>query len=276
MERNVAIGCPRCGQLVNKDSSKCPNCGLPVPGRVKVLGFSKTLDVENFIRVLIWTNVAIYVVSIVLSRLGGSSGGFLGFLSPSSRVLELMGWASPLSTFSGSYWQLVTACFLHGGVIHIAMNMLWINDLSRIASNFFSTATLIVVYAFSGVTGNVVALFLGGVPVVGASGAVFGMMGAIVIFGYLSRSVFARMYMAQIGKWAVILILLGFVIPGISNSAHIGGMAGGALMGYLLANFQHRSPLLIGMISLVSVGLVGLCLGIMAIRIFWLVLAVLF
>jgi rhomboid protease GluP len=199
---------------------------------------------------LITINVILFIAAYALqwfAPIPGSSGrGIMGLLpAPGSVALNLLGWADIRMIVAGSWWVLITAMFLHGGILHILFNMLWIRDLGPQTEMIFGRHGMFIIFVLSGVIGNLVAVFtpvflnamMTGqtpyLPVVGASGAVFGLMGAMIAFGRKHGGIFGRQLARQLGIWALVLIVMGFLFPGISNAAHIGGFIGGFVIGRL-------------------------------------------
>ncbi|KAK3584175.1 hypothetical protein CHS0354_035256 [Potamilus streckersoni] len=127
--------------------------------------------------------------------------------SPPYQTLSA-GWSVPYQYLNGEFWRLISAIYLHGNIIHIAFNMLTLKQIFPLTGR--------------GIAGNVVAMFAG-IPVVGASGAIFGIVGSVIAA--------AKTDCAAMGKWAFIMVIFGFVFPGISNAAHIGGLICGLLVG---------------------------------------------
>jgi len=200
------------------------------------------------VKILIGLNIGFFVLSYLLPwflPIEVSAGrDFLGLLpAPSNIALNLLGWADIRLVMSGHWWVLITAIFLHGGLLHIVFNMLWIRDLAPQTEMIFGSQGLVSIFILSGIAGNLVAIFspyvlnlilglrLPFMPVIGASGAVFGLMGAMIAFGRKRGGIFGRQLVRQLGLWALILIVMGFLLPGISNAAHIGGFVGGFLIG---------------------------------------------
>ncbi|MCP4298498.1 MAG: rhomboid family intramembrane serine protease, partial [Proteobacteria bacterium] len=202
----------------------------------------------SFVKPIITINVVFFVLSYLVPVIipGGypSGRGILGFLpAPGSMSLNLLGWADPKAIFNGNWWQLVTGMFLHGGVLHILFNMMWVKDLGPQTEAFFSPYKMLLIYIISGIAGNLLAVSLPFIvrslfdypmriaPVIGASGAVFGLMGSMIAYGRKRGGPFGQQIASQFSKWALVIIILGFLMPGISNAAHVGGLLAGILIG---------------------------------------------
>jgi membrane associated rhomboid family serine protease len=161
----------------------------------------------------------------------------------------------------GEWWRLVTATFLHGSLIHLGMNMLVLCLLGPPVEEYFGHARYLLLYLVSGLAGSAGALIVsGGRPTVGASGAIFGLMGAALILEWRRIFVFGGQALGLV----VINLGLTFVISGISIGGHIGGLIGGALCALAFSSFR-RSPavatLAMAAVGVVSVGLAAAQVG---------------
>jgi rhomboid protease GluP len=143
----------------------------------------------------------------------------------------------PVFTF-GSWWSLLSATWLHGGLLHILFNMMWVRDIGPSTAEIIGPARTIVIYTVAGVCGFLLSSLAGeyfiGLPflhgariTIGASASIFGLLGALVHYGQKSGS---SMIHAQAKRWALILFVYGLIMPGIDNFAHAGGFAGGYAM----------------------------------------------
>lgn len=149
----------------------------------------------------------------------------------------------------GQYWRLVSAMFLHGDgtvggtVLHLAMNVIAIVQIARLYEAMFGTARFVTIYFATGIIASLTSAIVHGGPSVGASGAVFGILGAFVLSVRRSprwrHEPFARSIVNQLLFWIVANIAIGLQIPQIDNSAHIGGLLAGILLG---ATLPHRVP----------------------------------
>lgn len=149
----------------------------------------------------------------------------------------------------GQWWRLVSAMFLHGDgtlqgdLLHLGLNLIALFQLGTIYELMFGTRRFVVIYFASGIVASLTSMFVNGGPAVGASGAVFGIMGAFVFSVLRSprfrHERFARSIVNQVIFWTLANIAIGLRIPQIDNSAHIGGLITGLLLGAL---WPHRVP----------------------------------
>ena len=145
------------------------------------------------------------------------------------------------ATQDGQWWRLATAMFLHFGILHLALNMWALWDVGRLVERLYGRKRFIALYLACGVAGNLLSLVVQGNRAVsgGASGAIFGIYGALLIFlwrerKHVDRGEFRWLFGAA-AVFTVFTLVMGQVIPGIDNAAHIGGLVTGALLGRALA-----------------------------------------
>ncbi|MFC4768407.1 rhomboid family intramembrane serine protease [Effusibacillus consociatus] len=129
---------------------------------------------------------------------------------------------------AGEYWRLVTPMFLHLHLLHLMVNAFALYSL-RTAEWIFGSNRFLLIFLAAGVSGNVASFALSPYPAVGASGAIFGVLGALLYFGTQRRDFFRRTMGSAIWMTLAVNLLSGFMIPHISNEGHIGGLIGGFL-----------------------------------------------
>jgi len=193
-------------------------------------------------RIVIWREfpvttgiIAICVlVYIAMSVSGGS------FFAPTRGDVLRWGGTGPEIILKGEWWRLVTAVFVHIGIIHIASNMYVFWGLGVIAERLLGKWNFLATYLLTGIAGNVLTLLLKpSIVGAGASGAIFGLAGvliAVLQFGRLSvPNERLKPLKQQVVKLALYNLLIGAVVPGINNVAHLGGLIYGLLLGLLFA-----------------------------------------
>jgi rhomboid protease GluP len=157
------------------------------------------------------------------------------YVSPQAGISEF-GRSVPAAYMDGQWWRLVTAGFLHGNILHILMNSWVLFDLIAEVEQFYGTARLIVVYVLSSVAGFYVSFFFNpGTVSMGASAACFGLIGVMLALGMSRSHPMALMIRSYYKRWAIYGIIFSF-IPGmrIDFTAHLGGLAGGFLLGLIM------------------------------------------
>jgi rhomboid protease GluP len=239
-QKTGSVLCPSCGQLVGVNDEECLNCGRKRPG---MWGFSgplrKLASGEGFVPFVMWACGAIYLAMLAIDPSGIDFNGSFGFLSPSGLSSVRFGAAGVLPVVGlERWWTPLSAGWLHGGLIHIAFNLLSIRNLGPIVAQLYGGSRTILIYVLSSVSGFVassVAQYVffnyqwplgGGRLTLGASAAVFGLIGAVFHFGRRGSNSAAR---EQAMIWIVTGLMFGFALPGVDNWAHIGGLAGGYL-----------------------------------------------
>jgi rhomboid protease GluP len=240
---NKSMLCPNCRRIISADEARCPHCGLAAPGsrwKNTLLTRGWTED-DQLIRIIIFTNIAMFLFSLIIS--GGMPGsGFnpLRMLTPSFRGLTLLGATGTLMIRDVGWWTLVSANYLHAGLLHIFFNMIAFYQIAPLTTRFFGVYRFFIIFTISGVGGFLVSCLIGTPVTVGASAALCGLIGAALYYGKSRGGIFGDSIFRQIGGWAIGIILFGFFIPQINNAAHIGGMACGGLTAMLLG-YTERS-----------------------------------
>jgi membrane associated rhomboid family serine protease/Flp pilus assembly protein TadD len=173
-------------------------------------------------------------------------------------------------TLSGDWWRLLTYMFLHSGIFHIAMNMWCLWSLGALCESLYGRWTYAVVYVLTGVAGGLASVAWNpGVWSVGASGAIFGLTGALIASFYLGEfslsGIHIKSTLSSLLFFAGFNLFLGRVIPGIDNAAHIGGLISGLILGALIARAapEHDNPIRrFSVLAVVAVAVAGAALGV--------------
>jgi len=218
--------------LVGVNDPTCYNCGRRNPG---LWGFAPALrslgQDLGFITIVTGGTIVLYVLSLILSR-----EGLQVMLSPSTRILYLLGASGAMPVVAEHrWWTLLTASWLHAGVLHILFNVLWIRQLGPEIASLYGAGRMIIIYTIGGIVGFGLStamylspvhlpFFAGAYITVGASAPIFGLLGALVHYGRRT----GRSHVGQAGlQYALIMGVMGFLMPGVDNSAHLGGFIGG-------------------------------------------------
>jgi len=167
--------------------------------------------------------------------------GPFDILAPGNGALHALGAAGALPWSEGRWWTVFTAIYLHGSLLHILFNLMWVRQLAPPAEELFGRARLVVIFTLAGVAGFVVSNLAGVRLTIGASGAVFGLLGAMVQYGRSRGGAFGLAVFQQYGRWAVVLLVLGFLMPGVNNLAHVGGFVGGYLAARLAGHGERSA-----------------------------------
>jgi rhomboid protease GluP len=219
--------CPECGKLIGVDEEKCPFCGAWRPGmygmtpKIQKL-FGRHLDL---IRLITIACVVLYIASLILQPEAiFQRFGIFSLLSPGSRALYQLGMTGGLAWRENWWWTLLTAQYLHGGLLHIFFNVMWIRNLGPAVEDAYGPARAFVIFNIGGVLGFLVSNVVAGSPTIGASGAIFGLLAALIVY---SRRRGISQMSTQLWQWALILFAFGFFMSGVNNWAHAGGFIGG-------------------------------------------------
>jgi len=236
------ILCPSCGRLTTAEAEQCLVCGRRNPG---MWGFAAPLRAifgqHSFTNVVTVACIALYVVGLMLDpRAAFSARSPFDALAPSNAALEALGGAGTVPWRVGQWWTIFTAIYLHGSILHILFNVLWIRQLGPAVEELFGPARLMVIFTVAGAVGFVVSNWVGHPFTIGASGAVFGLLGAIVAFGKKRGGTFGAMVLRQYGYMALMMFVLSFFIRAVNNAAHAGGFAGGLLAGLVISLAERR------------------------------------
>ena len=180
---------------------------------------------------LIAINILGYLLSAFLSK---------SLIDMDIEVLVNMGALyGPITVVDGEWWRLLSAMFLHGGITHLLMNMFSLYLIGRGVEQYFNTTSYLSIYLFSGLLGGLASLYMHHASVgVGASGAIFGIFGAMAGFFLAHREKIEAHTKAFMKDFAIIIginLVLGFSIPSVDVSAHVGGLIIGFIGGYVVS-----------------------------------------
>ncbi|HZS25029.1 MAG TPA: rhomboid family intramembrane serine protease [Gaiellaceae bacterium] len=233
-DRETGLSCSECGRPICTECMTPAAVGLRCPEHA---GTRRRVNPPRVVRrtsrgatdalvtkALIGANVVIYLIE-------ASQGG--GLNSPGGSIVEKWALYGP-SVAQGDWWRLITAAFLHASILHIALNMyvLWV--IGGPVERYLGRARFLALYFVSGLAGSAGALVLTPTAVtVGASGAIFGILGALLIIEWQTTGRLAGNAMT----WIVINLALSFVISNISIGGHVGGLIGGILVTLSFANW---------------------------------------
>ncbi len=252
MSANTPLGsqlCPGCRKLINRSADHCPYCGMKKPGSRwnNFFQAGAGTDVDRMVKVLITANVVMFILSIAIDPRLTTFNPF-EFLAPSNQSLLVLGSTGSLPLFHlHRWWSLVAASFLHGGLLHLVFNMLALRQLAPLMVLEFGINRTIIIYILGGTGGFVISSLAGVSFTIGASAAICSLIGALLYYGKSRGGIYGKNVFSQIGGWALGIAIFGFLVPGINNWGHGGGMAVGALLAYLLGygdkkreTFTHR------------------------------------
>jgi rhomboid protease GluP len=228
--------------------------------------FSRGVDGgTGIIKVILIANIVMFALSLLIDlRPGAFSSSPFNFLSPSSNSLLVLGATGTIPLFQFErWWTLLSANYLHGSLLHIVFNMIALYQLGPLILREYGAGRMITIYTLSGVGGYLVSTLFGVRFTIGASAAVCGLIGAALYYGKSRGGSYGNAVYSQIGGWAIGIFIFGFLVPGINNWGHGGGMAVGALLGLALG-YNDRSRERIGHKYLAMA-----CVATTAVVLFW-------
>jgi rhomboid protease GluP len=240
--------CPACGTLVGATATKCHQCGASM--RFSFAAASKSLG-----RWMPQTSPVTYAVlticcvmfglsMIITARMQGFAspgGGPLGMLTNlggiATQVNYRLGASLPLAYNIGQPWRLITAIFLHGSILHIVFNMWVLMDIGPMVEELYGSARYLFLFVASGAAGYLLSSAMGSLSV-GASGSLLGLIGVLLAATTGRKSLAAQSLRSALIRWLVYIGVLGLIMRGTDNFAHLGGLAAGYLLGRVMADRQ--------------------------------------
>jgi rhomboid protease GluP len=241
-QKTGSVVCASCGSLVGVKDDKCYSCGRRNPG---LWGFGPILrrfgNDFGFTTVIVYGSVGLYALSLILTVLSREDifgGSLFSILGPGQIAWVALGASGAIPVFYDSrWWTLLSAGWLHAGALHILFNIMWVRQLGPVVEDMYGGARMIIIYTISSACGFLLSSslplapihipFLGGAPwTVGASAPIFGLLGALVHYGRRGGS---SLVGSQAMNYAVTIFVFGLIMPGVDNSAHLGGFIGGFL-----------------------------------------------
>ena len=240
-QKTGSVVCASCGSLVGVNDDKCYSCGRRNPG---LWGFGPVLrrfgNDFGFTTVIIYGCAAVYLLSLILTVISGGNllgGSLFNLLGPNGFASACLGASGAVPVFGwGRWWTLLSAGWLHGGALHILFNVMWVRQLGPAVGDIYGAARMVIIYTLSSISGFFLSSFLayytaipffsGGWLTLGASAPIFGLLGALVHYGRRGGS---SLVGSQALNYAITMGVFGLIMPGIDNSAHLGGFIGGYL-----------------------------------------------
>lgn len=235
--RETGVSCSSCGRPI------CPDCMTPTPvgmrcpecarDRTKVKTVGSTRSMPSITRILIAINVIVFLGET-------ASGTPLGGVSNSFGTLYEKGalFGPYITNAPHQYYRLLTSGFLHDGLLHILFNMVFLYFVGAMLEPAIGRVNYVAIYFASLFAGSFGALlFSPDIATVGASGALFGLLGALMVVSHF-RGI--SIWQNGLGLTLVINVVFSLTLPGISIGGHIGGFVGGAICGWLVVSLGER------------------------------------
>jgi membrane associated rhomboid family serine protease len=229
--------CPHCRAFITTSDRVCPYCNEKVGGRMidqrnpsPILG--GLIPHAQFTTViLLLINFGLYIATTIYSMRAGNGEAFMGL---DLRTLVTFGAKFNAAIAAGQWWRLVTAGFLHGGLLHIGMNSWVLFDVGAQVEQVYGVSRMLVIYFVATVCGFYLSALWSPAVSVGASAAIMGLIGAMIALSLHHRSALTAAIRGTYIRWVIYMLIIG-LLPGlqIDNAAHIGGLAGGFGIAYL-------------------------------------------
>jgi rhomboid protease GluP len=243
MVEKKSMLCPNCRRLISNDEPACPYCGMARPGALWKRRFSGMTWLHRFdpVMLILIVNGVFYVLALLLDPSSlGLSANPMTLLSPSNGSLFLLGATGTVPMAYGRWWTLITASFLHGGILHIFFNMMALRQLGPFVIEMFGMHRFAILYVWTGVAGFFLSAVAGIPFTIGASAPVCGLIGAILYYGKSRGGFYGDAIYRQALGWVAGLVLFGLFLPGINNWAHGGGIVSGLLLAFLTGYNEKR------------------------------------
>lgn len=202
------------------------------------LPWYKKISCGKVTKTLIFINVFAFLICLILAMALGSS--FLkNLIDVNPTILYWMGAKhNNAIIFHGEYYRLVTSMFLHGSLIHLLFNMYALYILGDFIEKIYGTKKYLIIYFVSGIVSSIFSVYFSPVMGVGASGAIFGLLGAALVFAYNEKDRIGRGLVSNIVVIILLNLFISLSIPNIDISAHFGGFITGTILGLFFHNYK--------------------------------------
>ena len=239
--------CLECGAVAARDARTCDTCDRPLPSMFSYKLFRLGgLVVPQTMQTTITAFMVVIVLLFGLELMRSVPETVPG--EGPVPFWQIAGWNWTLLYSLGEYWRILASGLIHGGIMHIGFNLFALFSIGPMLEDHVGRSRMLVVITFTQVTSAALDTLTGFAmqdarPTVGASGWLFGLIGFGIAYFHTMGNV-GRMYRNMLIKWAGYALIFGFLMPGVANSAHIGGLIGGLALGFLPEPHPHRTKLL--------------------------------
>jgi rhomboid protease GluP len=241
--------CPSCGTLVGVRATRCHECGASLTFSLAAASKKLSRMFEGVLggheapvtAAMLVANIFMFGVSWIALASHGEMGGLRVLWGMGGEATFRLGESIPFPYIQHQWFRLVTAMFLHGGLIHIGFNMMSLMQLGPALEELYGSGRYLFLYVFTGAFGFLVSAFVGHVSL-GASGALLGMVGALLAITTKRGGMYMRDLRSRLISSVVILFMLGLAGMGLDNWAHGAGLAAGFVIGKIYADRQPLNP----------------------------------
>lgn len=251
------------------NEEKCPFCGSWRPG---LFGWASVLRRAMGGRLDLFDLIAgacatLYALALLLDPSAiFQMNGLMSILSPGGRALYQLGMTGGVAWAQGWWWTVFTAMYLHGSLLHIVFNVMWIRNLGPAVTEVYGAGRAFLLFNVAGAGGFLASNVMTGTPTIGASGSIFGLLAALIVYGRRRGS---SVVTQQLWQYAILLGLFGFIMPGINNWAHGGGFAAGWIAAQVMNLDDERQDstwVLLASLALIVMTFVGVGLSFVQVR----------
>jgi rhomboid protease GluP len=255
--------CPACGSLVGINATRCHNCGTNL--KFSMAKVSKGIS-ELFgghapvTTILLIVNVIMFAVEFMALAAHGQGGGLTILWGMGGESAYRLGASFPFAIFEMHEWyRLVTATYLHGGLIHIGFNMMVLMDIGPVVEELYGSARFFFLYTLTGAGGFFFSAYFGHRFSLGASAPILGLIGLMIAVTTRRDGTHMQQLRSRLISWVVSIFVFGFLMSGIDNWAHGGGLVAGFILGRIVADHapanasEQRTAQLLGWITAVLV-----------------------
>jgi rhomboid protease GluP len=198
------------------------------------------------VKTIIVVNIVFYIFSLLLTNDHYLTFNPLRFLAPGKTSLLMLGATGtiPVDEY-GRFWSVLSANYLHGGILHIIFNLMAFRQIAPWVSKEYGVSRMFTIYTVGGVAGYIFSYLAGISFTIGASAAICALIGSLLYYGKSRGGTYGTLVYREVGGWVVSLFLFGFIMPGINNWAHGGGIICGILLGIMLGYVEklQETPL---------------------------------
>jgi rhomboid protease GluP len=236
--------CPNCGSLVGISATRCHQCGTNLKFSMAAVskGFSGLFGGHAPVTTgLLIVNLLMFGVEFMAMAAAGQGGGLTILWGMGGEAAYRLGASDPVSIFLLHQWyRLVTAMYLHGGLIHIGFNMMVLMDIGPVVEELYGSARYLFLYTATGGVGFLFSAYFGRRPSLGASAPILGLIGLMIAVTTKRGGAQMQQLRSRLVSWVVSIFVFGFLMSGVDNWAHGGGLAAGFLLGRV---FADREPM---------------------------------
>jgi rhomboid protease GluP len=236
---NKPMMCRSCGKLMGIAAS-CPWCGASRPSKAQAF-FSKNFSFSHLLvgEIFVKLTIGVFILEVIFSLIFYGPEMILKatWQTPGS-ILELMGASSP-RLFEGRWWGPLTASWLHGGILHLIFNVMALKQICELIESTTSRSFTWLAYILTGCGGFVLSALAGHFSC-GASASIFGLIGLGMSIAFLLGNGTSDPVFKALLSWAAMGLLFGFLFPSIDNTAHLGGLMSGGILGLIWAQLRTK------------------------------------